>query len=49
MIQKQFRVRLKGFTTTVWSFNSEQATILAQAKAINYGRNYEFVSIEEIG
>lgn len=43
MIWNTYNVTLKGWTTVIRAFNEKEAIILAQAEAINEGRNYEFI------
>lgn len=43
-----FMVVLEGMQTEVEAFTSEQAVILAQAEAINYGLDYELISVTMI-
>lgn len=43
-----YNVNLDGHSVQVWAFNKNEAVILAQAEAINYGRKYELLNIIRI-
>lgn len=48
MKQKQYEVVLSSGTYYVRAFTDEQAVILAQAEAINEGKNYEYVNVRKV-
>lgn len=46
MFKVKYKVILQGYETEIWALCKDKAIILAQAEAIQDGRNYKFVSIE---
>jgi len=48
MIWSTYKVTLKGWTTVIRAFNEREAIILAQAEAINEGRAYDLIGIDNV-
>lgn len=47
MIKYWFKVKLTNKIYNIYAFNEKDATILAQAKAVEEGRPYDLISVEK--
>ncbi|WP_310877089.1 hypothetical protein [Priestia megaterium] len=44
----RYKVIMSGYTAEVVAFNEKEATILAQAEAIQHGVRYDVISIKQL-